>query len=116
MTEDSPSATNYLLRYLPLPDVSAGMVLGAPLVIAEKGVISFNLPAGHVLTDSNIQQMRVRQAEFVCIQEIDTRDDAGRADARALAEARLQRIFRAADLRQPAMAGLYRAVRAYRRT
>jgi hypothetical protein len=92
------------------------MVLGVPLILAEKGVISFSLPAGHVLTESNIQQMRVRQAEFVCIQEADSRDDAERADAWAMAEARLQRIFRAADLRQPEMAGLYEAVRAYRRT
>jgi len=107
---------NYRLRYLPLPEIAAGMVLGAPLILAEKGVISFSLPVGHVLTDSNIQQMRVRQAEFVCVQEADLRSDAERADAWAQAEARLQRIFRAADLRQPAAAGLYSAVRAFRRT
>jgi hypothetical protein len=115
MTEDSQSAVNYLQRYLPLPDVSAGMVLGASLIIAEKSVISFSLPAGHVLTESNLQQMRVRQAEFVCVQEVDGRSDAERADAWAMTEARLRRIFRAADLRQPAMASLYAAVRAYRR-
>lgn len=107
---------NYRLRYLPLPDIAAGMVLGAPLTLAEKGVISFSLPVGHVLTESNLQQMRVRQAEFVCVQEDDQRSDAERADAWAQAEARLQRIFRAADLRQPALAGLYDAVRAFRRT
>lgn len=92
------------------------MVLGAPLILAEKGVISFSLPVGHVLTDSNIQQMKVRQAEFVCVQEADQRSDAERADAWAQAEARLQRIFRAADLSQPALSGLYSAVRAFRRT
>lgn len=107
---------NYRLRYLPLPDVTAGMVLGASLVVGQKGVIGFSLPGGHVLTDSNLQQMRVRKAEFVCIQEVDTRDEAERAAAWAEAEARLQSIFRAADLRQPAMANLYEAVRAYRRS
>lgn len=107
---------NFYLRYLPLPDVSEGMVLGAPLILTENGVISFSLPAGHVLTESNLQQMKVRHAEFVCVQEVDRRSDAERADAWAQAEARLQRIFRAADLRQSAMAGLYEAVRAFRRT
>ncbi len=106
---------NYRLRYLPLPDIAAGMVLGAPLTLTEKGVISFSLPVGHVLTESNLQQMRVRRAEFVCVQEADQRSDVERADAWAQAEERLQRIFRAADLRQPALAGLYEAVRAFRR-
>ena len=43
-------------------------------------------------------------------------DEAERADAWAQAEARLQKIFRAAALCQPAMAGLYGAVRAFRRS
>lgn len=107
---------NFRLRYLPLPDVAEGMVLGAPLTLTENGVIRFNLPVGHVLTDSNLQQMRVRQAEFLCILEPDPRSDDERADDWARAEARLQSIFRAADLRQPAAAALYAAVRAYRRT
>lgn len=107
---------NYHLRYLPLPDVTEGMVLGTPLILTEKGVISFSLPEGHLLTETNLQQMKVRNAEFVCVREEDTRSDEGRADAWAQAEARLQRIFRSADLRQPVMANLYEAVRAYRRT
>ncbi|MBS1131973.1 MAG: hypothetical protein H6R16_2975 [Proteobacteria bacterium] len=107
---------NYHLRYLPLPDVTEGMVLGAPLSIAEKGVISFSLPEGHSLTETNLQQMKIRHAEFVCVREEDTRSDDERANAWAQTEARLQRIFRAADLRQPVMANLYEAVRAYRRT
>lgn len=105
---------NYRLHYLPLPDIAPGMVLGAPLILTEKGVISFSLPLGHVLTASNLQQMKVRQAEFVCVQEVDSRSDAECAAARAQAEARLQRLFRAADLRQPAVASLYEAVRAFR--
>lgn len=107
---------DFRLRYLPLPDVVEGMVLGAPLTLAENGVISFHLPDGHVLTESNLQQMRVRHAEVVCIREPDSRSDEERANEWARAEERLQTIFRAADLAQPATAGLYEAVRAYRRT
>lgn len=107
---------NYRLRYLPLPEVTEGMTLGVPLLLVEKGVISFSLPAGHVLAGSNLQQMRVRHAEFVCVQEEDRRTDDERVDEWARSEARLQMIFRAANLAQPSMARLYEAVRAYRRT
>lgn len=106
---------NTRLRYLSLPEAVDGMVLGAPLVLAEHGVISFSLPAGHVLTESNIQQMKVRRAEFVCVQEEDGRSDEEREREWSQAEARLQHLFRAADLSQPAMARLYEAVLAYRR-
>ena len=103
------------LRYLPLHEAEAGMVLGAPLVVAEHGVTTFSLPAGHALTAGNLQQLNVRHAEFVCVEEEDTRSDEEREKEWRQAEERLQRIFRAADLQQPALAGLYRAVLAYRR-
>lgn len=102
------------LRYLPLPDVTEGMVLGAPVVLAEKGVNNFNLPAGHVLTETNLHQMRVRQAECVCIALPDERSEEEREAEKAVAEMRLQQIFRAADLNNPLMARLYEAVLAYR--
>ena len=41
---------------------------------------------------------------------------AERAEAWMQAEARLQHIFRAADLQQPTLASLYEAVRAFRRS
>lgn len=91
------------------------MTLGAPLMLAEHGVMSFSLAAGHVLTESNIRQMTVRHAEFVCVLQADTRSDAERAAAWLDAETRLQQIFHCADLTQPATAGLYQAVLAYRR-
>lgn len=116
MTTDQQSTVPVRLRYLPLPEVTAGMVLGAALILTEKGVISFSLPAGHELTESNLQQMRVRHAEFVCVQEVDQRSDAERTEAWMQAEARLQHIFRAADLQQPTLASLYEAVRAFRRS
>lgn len=107
---------NYRLRYLPLPDVVEGMVLGAPLVLAENGVISLSLPSGHVLNESTLRQIQVRHAEFVCIRVEDERTDEVRAAEAEAAEARLRRIFRAADLSRPAIAGLYEALRAYRRS
>lgn len=105
----------YRRRYLPLTDVHEGMVLGAPLVLTEHGVITFSLPADHELTESNLRQMQRRNAEFVCVRETDERSDEERAADAARVEARLQRIFRMADLADPMAAGLYEAVLAYRR-
>lgn len=107
---------NYRLRYLPLSEVTEGMVLGAPLVLAERGVIRFSLPAGHGLTEANLRQLAVHQAEFVCIQEIDDRSDQQREQEIAAHERRLARIFRTADLDDPVVASLYNAVLAYRRS
>lgn len=107
---------NYRLRYLPLSDVTEGMVLGAPLVLADRGVIRFALPAGHGLTEANLRQLAVHQAQFVCIQEEDSRSDEERAEEIADHERRLARIFRSADFNEPALAGLYSAVVAFRRS
>lgn len=102
------------LRYLPLSDVSEGMVLGAPLVLTEHGVTNFSLPAGHVLTESNLLQAQRRHGEFVCIAEPDPRSEAEViADQQAVAT-RLGMIFARADMNQPAVRGLHDAVLAYR--
>jgi len=102
------------LRYLPLPDVVEGMVLGAPLTIAEHGVTNFALPAGHVLTDSNLQQIVRRHGEFACIAEDDPRSDEVREAEQVHRQERLDTIFSRADRSKPAVAGLYAAVLAYR--
>lgn len=98
------------LRCLPFYSVEEGMVLGAALAVPEQGVTSFVLPAGHELTDSNLHQMALRQAEYVCVCEEDNRTDEVREMDWAMSEQRLQEIFRLADLSQPAVAGLYDAV------
>lgn len=98
------------LRCLPFSSVEEGMVLGAALAVPEQGVTSFVLPAGHVLTDSNLHQMGVRQAEYVCVCEEDSRTDEVREMDWAMSEQRLQEIFRLADLSQPTVAALYDAV------
>lgn len=107
---------SHRLRYLPLPEVNEGMVLGTQLVVAEHGVIRFSLPAGHALTEANLRQLAIHQAEFVCIQEEDARTDDEREREWAAHEERLARIFRSADMNDPAVAGLYNAVLAYRKT
>lgn len=107
-------AMNKRLRYLPFSDVVEGMELGAPLTIAEHGVTNFTLPAGQVLTDTNLRQIAMRHGEFVCVLEDDPRSDAERAADRLASEARLAKIFADADLSRPALAGLYAAVLAYR--
>lgn len=105
---------NTRLRYLSFSDVSEGMVLGAPLTIAEHGIANFSLPAGHVLTESNIRQMAVRRGEFACIAVDDPRSDEERAAEQAALTERLEHIFQVADRANPAIAGLYAAVLAYR--
>lgn len=101
--------------YLPISDAREGMVLDAPLVLAEHGVRNFSLPAGHELTETNIHQMALRHAEFVCIQQDDERSSEERQAEQAASEARLAHIFRSADLNNPTMARLYEAVLAFRR-
>ena len=102
------------LRYLPLSEVVEGMVLGAPLTIAEHGVTNFALPAGHVLTDSNLRQIVQRHGEFACITEDDPRSDEMRAAERVHCQSRLDTIFSRADRSKPAIARLYAAVLDYR--
>lgn len=102
------------LHYLPLSEVVEGMILGAPLTIAEHGVVNFFLPAGHELTESNIRQIALRHGEFLCILEDDPRSDEECVAARRATEQRLAQIFSLADRSRPAIAGLHAAVLAYR--
>lgn len=104
------------LYFLPIAEAEEGMVLGAPVVLPEQGVSNFNLPAGHALTESNIHQMAVRHAEFICIQTPDERTPEEREAEWGISEMRLQHIFRTADLNDPTMARLYQAVLAFRRS
>jgi len=104
------------LQFLTIAEAEEGMVLGAPVVLPEHGVSNFNLPAGHTLTESNIHQMAVRHAEFVCIEIPDERTPEEREAEWGMNEMRLQQIFGAANLADPTTASLYQAVLAFRRT
>lgn len=109
-----PSETKKRIQYFPLGEATPGMVLGAALVLQEHGVVRFNLPAGHVLTEANLDQLRTRHAEFVCIVTEDTRTLEQR-EAEYFREAkRIERIFQLADLKQPHVRNLYLNVLAYR--
>jgi hypothetical protein len=104
------------LRYLPISDVSEGMVLGAQLVLSEHGISNFSLPAGHALTETNLRQIAIRHAEFVCVQVQDERSEEERNAEWKIAETRLRHVFRAADLHDPVISRLYEAVLAFRRS
>lgn len=102
------------IRYLPIEDVTPGMVLGAPLVVAEMGVTTFTLPAGHQLTESNMAQIAQRNAEWACIEEVDERSDDERAACLQATQEHLDSLFAQADRSQPAIVALCDAVLRYR--
>ena len=102
------------IHYIPLGQAMPGMVLGAPLVLTEHGIIRFNLPTGHVLNDSLLEQLRTRHAEIVCVVEPDERSPEQRELDNAREVARLNQVFQLADREQPLIRNLYRAVLAYR--
>ncbi len=105
---------NKRLRYIPFSDAAEGMVLGAPLTIAEHGVTNFSLPAGHVISASSLRQIQQRHGEYLCIAENDPRSDEEIQAGKKAVEARVNRIFAGADLTQANMAAFYKAVLAYR--
>lgn len=100
--------------YLPFRQAKAGMLLAAPLVVTEHGVMRINLPQGHVLTEINLEQLRVHHAELVCVLLPDTRSDAQKAVERAREESYLNKVFQLADRQQPLIKNLYQAVLNYR--
>lgn len=102
------------IRYLSIEEISPGMTLGAALNVGDHGVTTFALPAGHVLTESNLVQMNQRHAEWACIAEDDPRSDEERAEALQAVREHQDKLFARADRSQPAMAALYDAVLRYR--
>lgn len=102
------------IRYLPMEEVTDGMVLGAPLIVTDHGVTSFMLPSGHVLTESNMAQIAQRNAEWACIEEADSRSDDERAADLSAIRMHQEALFARSDRRQPAVASLFEAVLKYR--
>lgn len=103
-------------RYLPLFNLSAGMVLAKPLVLIERGRVTLRLPAGHVLTEASLEQLAAHHAEYACIREEDTRSEAERQADWAQQEARQARVFQFADLDSPDIRAFYQALLAYRKS
>lgn len=102
------------IRYLPLIEIKADMVLGAPIRFVHKGNTAFSLPAGHALTYDNLNQLVAHRVEFVSIAEPDTRTDDEVAVEAALAARRVMHIFSGAELTVPTMAALFDQVLIYR--
>jgi len=100
-------------HYLPLVEVQAGMVLGAPADAVRGGTVRFSLPAGHVLTEDNLHQLRAHQVEFIFTDEADTRTDQQVADDAAHVAHDVMQRFEGADLSDPVMMALFDQVLAF---
>lgn len=110
---DTPS---FRLRYLPLAEARPGMVMQNPLVLTENGVVRYTLPAGHELTDGNLDQIqRKYPADIISILEPDRRTEKQKEDASKAAETRLEKIFELANFRDLLVCSLYNALLDFRR-
>lgn len=101
-------------QFIPLADAQAGMVLGQPAQVSVSGFLNLTLPAGHILTEENLNQLAVHHAEFIDIDLEDTRSDEQVAKDAAQAAQSVLQIFKAADLSEPHMAAFFDQVLAYR--
>jgi hypothetical protein len=102
------------LHYLPFDEVRAGMVLGRPVSLTEANIVRYALPAGHELTEDNLNQLAAHRADFICIAVDETRSpDEIDADA-MVATTRVLQAFVGADLSKPTVAALFDRVLAYR--
>ena len=102
------------LFYIPISEAEVGMVLGAPLSVVYRGMLSLTFPDGHALTEENLHQLNTRHAEFIPVVGTDPRSDEQVADDAAVAAGRVRQIFDGADLSEATMAALFAQVLAYR--
>lgn len=100
--------------YIPATEAEVGMALAAPLKVVNHGRLRLSLPAGHELTDDNLQQMIANSAEFIFVAVPDTRSDEQIATDTAEVAHRAMDIFSGADLSEPVMASLFDQILAYR--
>jgi len=100
--------------FVPLEHVRVGMVLSDSIQVSHRGYLSLTLPAGHVLTDENIEQLSIHHAEFIPIDQQDHRSDESVASDVASAVGRVLAIFNGVDLTEPDMAAFFDQVLAYR--
>jgi hypothetical protein len=103
-------------HYIPIAQAQAGMVLSEATQVVEHGFLSLVLPAGHSLTDENLQQLAAHHAEFICTAVPDARSDEQVALDAAHAARRVMDIFEGADLSEPNMAAFFDQVLGYRST
>jgi hypothetical protein len=101
-------------HFLPIEAAQVGMVLCEPVQIAERGFLSMTLPAGHTLTQENLNQLNAHHAEFINVDLPDERSDEQVAVDVALSARRVMEIFGGADLTEPHMAAFFDQVLTYR--
>lgn len=100
--------------FIPIAQAHPGMVLGEAVGIVDRGYLCMTLPSGHILTDENLSQLSTCHAEFICIDEADTRNDEQVALDAAESAHRVLDIFEGADLGDVNMAAFFDQVLAYR--
>lgn len=103
-------------RYISPTLLHPGMVLARPLVIAERGRVNLRMPSGRVLTETCIEQILAHRAEYICVEENDTRSEAECESDGLRQEARLAHIFRFANLESPNVRAFYNALLTYRKS
>lgn len=101
-------------RYLALSDLTPGMVLAQPLTLVEHEVVTYSLPAGHVLTEENLHQLASHHSVGALVQQEIDRTDAQHLAHIQRQSARLQMIFRHADLSVPQTQALVAVLLAHR--
>lgn len=101
-------------HYIPVAEISAGMVLGETVNVVERGVLSMVLQTGHVLTEDNLSQLQAHHAEFICIDQPDDRSDEQIALDTARDAHRVLEIFNGCDLTDPTNLALFDQVLGYR--
>jgi hypothetical protein len=101
-------------HYIPIVEAKDGMVLGAPANAVSGGSVGFSLPAGHALTEENLNQLLAHRVEFIFVLMPDTRSDEQVAIDAAMAARRIIKIFEAADFSDANTAALFDQVLGYR--
>lgn len=100
--------------YIPATEAESGMRLATPLKVVSHGRLRLSLPAGHELTEDNLQQMTISNAEFIFVVVPDLRSDEQIAIDTAEVAHRAMDIFAGADLSEPVTAALFDQILAYR--
>jgi hypothetical protein len=101
-------------HFIPIDDAQVGMVLSQPASVVDHGFLNLTLPAGHTLTQENLNQLIAHHAEFIFIDRSDSRSDQEVALDAAEAARRIMQIFSGVDLSEPNMMAFFDQILAYR--
>jgi hypothetical protein len=99
------------IKYVAAFEAKAGMTLSEP---AQDRQLSNIVPAGHTLTEENLQQLVAHQVELLCIVFDDTRTAEEVANEASVMAKRVLDTFQNANLADPLTAALFNQVLTYR--